>query len=124
MINPRKVYVVDPGFVAASTFNIHDKVEALLENLVFLKLRSSQDELYYFKENYNCDFIVFGKDKALKAVQVCAHLQPDNLELELNGLFEAMDYFQFTESTLVTMNQTDRFERDGKIIDVVPFYTF
>jgi len=124
MINPRKVYVVDTGFVAANTFSVEGKMEQLLENLVFLKLRKQYAELYYFAEKYTCDFVVFGKDKAVKAVQVCCNLQQDNLEKELNGLFEAMDFFEFNEGTLVSMNQTDRFERNGKVVDVVPFYSF
>jgi len=124
MINPRKIYVVDTGFVAANTFTVDGKIQQLLENLVFLKLRNQFSELYYFSEKYTCSFIAFGKDKALKAIQVCCDLQQDNLEKELNGLFEAMDFFEFTEGTLVSMNQTDRFERNGKIIEVVPFYKF
>ena len=32
----------------------------------------------------------------------------------MDGLFEAMDFFEFSRGTLVTMNQTDRFERKGK----------
>lgn len=124
MINPRKVYVVDTGFVAANTFSIEGKIEQLLENLVFLKLRNRYSELYYFKETHTCDFVAFGKERAICAIQVCSSLQQDNLEKELNGLFEAMDFFEFSRGTLVSMNQTDRFERDGKVVEVVPFYNF
>lgn len=124
MVNPRKVYVIDTGFVAANTFALEGKLEQLLENLVFLKLRKQFTELYYFSEKNSCDFIAFGKDKAIQAIQVCGNLQQDNLEKELNGLFEALEFFEFSRGTMVTMNQTDRFERNGKVIDVVPFYEF
>ncbi len=124
MVNPRKVYVIDTGFVAASTFSVEGKVEQLLENLVFLKLRNLYTELYYFSEKNTCDFVAFGKDQVLEVVQVCSDLQQDNLEKELNGLYEAMDFFEFSRGTLVTMNQTDRFEKDGKVVDVVPFYAY
>lgn len=124
MINPRKVYVVDTGFIAANTFSIEGKMQQILENLVFLKLRNRFTELYYFKEKHSCDFIAFGKDQALQAVQVCNDLQQDNLDKELNGLYEAMEFFEFSRGTMVTLNQNDRFERDGKVIDVVPFYEF
>ena len=124
MVNPRKVYVVDTGFFVANTFSWEERAEQLLENLVYLNLRNKFTELYYFSENGTCDFIAFGQDKALKAIQVCYNLQQDNLEKELNGLFEAMDFFEFTEGTIITLNQTDRFQRDNKIVDVVPFYNF
>lgn len=91
---------------------------------MFLKLRNTYSELYYYSEKYTCDFVAFGKDKALRAVQVCSNLQQDNLEKELNGLYETMDFFEFTEGTLVTMNQTDSFQKNGKRIEVIPFYDF
>lgn len=124
MVNPRKVYVVDTGLFTANTFSWEEKVEQLLENLVFLKLLNIYTELYYFAENSTCDFIAFGQEKAVQAIQVASNLQQDNLEKELNGLYEAMDFFEFTKGTIVTMNQTDRFEKDGKVVEVIPFYNF
>ncbi|WP_372648594.1 ATP-binding protein [Draconibacterium sp.] len=124
LVNPRKVYVADTGFVSAATFNITDKVDHLLENLVFLYLKSKFTELFYFSEDGYCDFIGFGKDQAKVAVQVCATLEQDKLEQEINGLLKAMNFFGFKEGTLVTLNQTDTFIRDDKTIHVKPFYQF
>ena len=124
MINPRKVYVADVGLAAANTFVLEDKMEQLFENLVYLNLRARYSEMYYFTEKYICDFIAFGKDKALEAIQVCTSLKQDNFEREVDGLFEAMEFFEFSRGTLVTMNQIDRFERNGKVIEVVPFHEF
>lgn len=124
MVNPRKVYLVDTGFFVANTFSWEEKIEQLLENLVFLNLRNKYSELYYFAEKNTCDFIAFGKEKAVQVVQVCCNLQQDNLEKELNGLYEAMDFFEFTSGTIVTMNQTDRFQKQGKVVEVIPFYNF
>lgn len=124
MVNPRKVYLVDTGFFAANTFLWEEKVEQLLENLVFLRLRIEYSELYYFAENNSCDFIAFDQDKAVQAIQVTRNLQQDNLETELNGVYEAMDFFELTEGTIITMNQTDRFEKNGKVVEVIPFYNF
>ena len=124
LVNPRKVYVADTGFVSAATFNIAEKTGQLLENLVFLYLQSKFTELFYFSENGYCDFIGFGKDQAKVAVQVCAKLEQDNLEQELNGLLEAMDFFGFKKGTLVTLSQTDTFIRDDKTVHVLPFHQF
>ncbi len=124
LVNPRKVYVADTGFVSVATFNIAEKTGQLLENLVFLYLQSKFTELFYFSENGYCDFIGFGKDQAKVAVQVCAKLEQDNLEQELNGLLEAMDFFGFKKGTLVTLSQADTFIRDDKTVHVVPFHQF
>ncbi|WP_303925721.1 ATP-binding protein [Draconibacterium sediminis] len=124
LVNPRKVYVADMGFVSAATFNIAEKSDQLLENLVFLYLQSKFTELFYFSEDGYCDFIGFGKDQAKIAVQVCANLEQDKLEQELNGLLEAMDFFDFKEGTLVTLSQTDTFIRGDKTVQVMPFHQF
>ncbi len=124
MINPRKVYSIDTGLVTANSASFDDSTEQLLENMVFLHLRKQVPELYYYSEKYNCDFVVTRKNKVEQVIQVCAELKQDNLELELNGLFEAMEFFDLVEGTIVTMNQTDRFERDGKVVQVVPFHEF
>lgn len=124
MINPRKVYATDTGLVYGNIAGSGEMREQLLENLVFLSLRRNYPEMYYFKENYSCDFVVMNRNKVAKLVQVCGELKQDNLEKELNGLFEAMDNFDIQEATLVSFTQEDRFERSGRVVHVVPVHEF
>ncbi|NOR74186.1 MAG: AAA family ATPase [Draconibacterium sp.] len=124
MVNPRKVYAVDTGLITANSASFNDSTEQLLENMVFLNLRKKASELYYYADSYNCDFVVMKKNRVEKVIQVCEELKQDNLENELNGLFEAMDFFELSEGTIVTMNQTDRFKKTGKVVNVVPFHLF
>jgi len=35
-----------------------------------------------------------------------------------------MDYFNLTEGRIVTLDQTDEFEKNGKIVKVIPAYEF
>ena len=91
----------------------------LFENLVFLQLRRAGKELYYFREKGECDFVVKEKDKITEVVQACYELNSDNLQRELNGIKEAMDYFDLETGTIVTRNQNDSFEIEGKKISVV-----
>jgi predicted AAA+ superfamily ATPase len=124
MINPRKVYAIDTGLVTANSASFDESTEQLLENMVFLHLRKQEPELYYFTEQFNCDFVVTKRNRVEQAIQVCAELKQDNLENELNGLFEAMNFFDLPKGTVVTLNQTDRFERDGRVVQVIPFHEF
>jgi predicted AAA+ superfamily ATPase len=124
MVNPRKVYCIDTGLVIANSASFVDATGQLLENMVFLHLRKQIQELYYYADTYNCDFVVMKKNKVEQVIQVCEELKQDNLENELNGVFEAMDFFELHEGTIITMNQTDRFEKNGKVVQVVPFYSF
>ncbi len=47
----------------------------------------------YFSEKSECDFVNFETESAQMVVQVCYELAPDNLDRELNGLFEVLDFF-------------------------------
>ncbi len=123
-INPRKVYAIDTGLVNVNTKSFSDDHGRVLENLVFLFLRRSFHEICYFSEKGECDFVVFDKGKARNIVQVCYELTPDNLDRELNGLFEALTFFEMKKGFIVTKNQSDRFKRDGKIAEVIPVHDF
>jgi predicted AAA+ superfamily ATPase len=124
MVNPRKVYAIDTGLINANSVSFADSSEPLLENLVFMHLRRKACELYYYVDKFSCDFVVQPKDKVELAIQVCFELKQDNLDAELNGLFEAMEFFDLQEGTVVTMNQSDRFEKNGKVVNVIPFHDF
>lgn len=123
-INPRKVYAVDTGLVNVNSNSFSDDHGRMLENLVFLHLRRSSREICYFSEKGECDFVVFDQGKAKNIVQVCYELTPDNLDRELNGLFEALSFVNCKRGCIVTKNQTDRFERDGKTAEVLPCHQF
>lgn len=68
--------------------------------------------------------MTFNKGNVNEVIQVCYELNPDNLDRELNGLFEALSYFELKEGTIITLNQTDQFERDGKVAEVVACHQF
>ncbi len=125
MVNPRKVYASDTGLISINTASFSGDTGRKFENLIFLHLRrQSNDTIYYFKEKGECDFIVHQKAASPEAIQVCFELNRDNLDRELNGLFEAMDFFKLRQGTLVTMEQKDRFEKNGLIVNVIPAYQY
>lgn len=123
-INPRKVYAIDTGLVNVNSKSFSDNYGRILENLVFLHLRRSVKEIFYFSEKGECDFVTFVNGNVNDVIQVCYELNTDNLDRELNGLFEALSFFEKGEGFIVTQNQTDRFERNGKVAKVVPCHQF
>ncbi len=123
-INPRKVYAIDTGLINVNSNSFSDDVGKILEDLVYLHLRRSIKEICYFSEKCECDFVVFEKGSIQLVVQVCYELTPDNLDRELNGLFEALGFFDMDKGYIVTSNQTDHFEREGKTAEVLPCHQF
>ncbi|MFY0652452.1 MAG: ATP-binding protein [Cyclobacteriaceae bacterium] len=117
--NPRKVYAIDTGMVNVNSASFTDDNGRKFENLIFLHLRRKYKEIYYFSEKGECDFIVYEKETIREVIQVCFSLNQDNLDRELNGLLEALEFFNLPSGTIVTLNQNDRFERNGKIANIV-----
>ena len=47
-----------------------------------------------------------------------------NFEREYNGLIAAMDFFSQTEGLIISYNQKDLFEKEGKTVRLIPEYEF
>jgi uncharacterized protein len=124
LVNPRKVYTIDTGLISINSASFTDDKWRKFENLIFLHLRRKNKEIYYFAEKGECDFIVFSNRKISEAVQACFTLNPDNQEREINGLLEALAFFKLKQGAIVTVNQKDRIEINGKVIHVVPAYDY
>jgi uncharacterized protein len=124
IVNPKKVYVIDNGLVEVNSVSYSNDMGRLFENMVYMELRRRTQEIYYFAEKKECDFVVFNNGKISELYQVCLQLDQDNLDRELTGLTEAMDFFNLKRGIIVTHDQTDSFNVNGKIISAIPFYTW
>lgn len=122
--NPKKVYAIDMGLYTQNTIKFTGDMGKRLENLIYLHLRRECRDIYYFSEDGECDFIVIEKEKPKYIIQSCYEITQDNLDRELNGAFEALRFFKMKQATIVTLEQSDRFEKDGLIIEVVPVHEF
>jgi len=95
-----------------------------LENLVYLILRKTSYQLFYFREKKECDFVVF-EDKTCKwAIQVSEKIHSENKNREIEGLFEAMSFFDLKEGFILTLDQEDSLSMDGKVIRILPVKEF
>ncbi len=122
LVNPKKVYCIDNGFIDINSVSFNDDNGRLLENMVFLQLRRNTPELYYFSEKKECDFVVFQNGKLRSLYQVSWQLDQNNLDRELAGLVEAMNYFGQKHAKIITFDQSDTFSIEGKTIIAQPFY--
>jgi hypothetical protein len=60
----------------------------------------------------------------VELVQVCYELTSDNLTRELNGLLQAMRFFNHHAATIVTFANTDFIEKESFEIRVIPAYKY
>lgn len=123
-INPRKVYAIDNGLINANSLSFSEDKGRILENAVYIHLRNQGIKMYYFREKRECDFVLFEQEKCVKTIQVCQEVHAENQEREVSGLLEAMNFFDLQEGFIVTFNQEDSLEIDGKTIYLVPSTVF
>jgi uncharacterized protein len=121
-VNPKKIYGIDSGFIRANSHSFSSDNGRFLENAVYLHLRRSYKDLYYFKEKGECDFVVKDRNKVTQVIQVCYEMNDENKLRELNGLMEAMDYFNLNEGFIISRKQKDDFIIGTKKIKIVPAY--
>ncbi len=122
-IAAKKIYGIDTGLTQSVGFSFSKNKGKLIENAVFLHLRRTYQDVYYYKtaQGYEVDF--FLPEKRM-FIQVSHHLDAEETrERELRALVSARQE-QSTSKTMiiVTENEKQSLERDGFQIDIVPLY--
>jgi predicted AAA+ superfamily ATPase len=120
LVGAKKVYAVDNGLAAVSTASFTEDRGRLLENAVFLHLRRRHRDIFYYRGKGECDFVVKERGGISSAFQACYKLDEDNKGRELGGLLEALEEFRLSEGLVLTFDQDDHFDLDGKKITVMP----
>jgi predicted AAA+ superfamily ATPase len=92
----------------------------MLENLVFLELKRNAQEIYYFSDKKECDFLIRKNNKISEAIQVCYILNESNKDREINGLLEALNKFNIKEGLIITNDHEEEIKVENKLIKVIP----
>ena len=128
---PRKVYVVDNGFVAAKAFALGENLGRLLENQVFIELiRRGYDTdktMFYYRSRNDkeVDFVLRKGPHIERLVQVCYDMSsPKTEKREVDSLVECAGELKCDNLVIVTNNDERTLEKDGYKIDVIPISKF
>lgn len=116
----KKIYVIDNGMRKTIAFYFSEDRGRFLENMVFIELKRREEEIFYFKNKNECDFVIRNREKIIGAIQVCNDLNNENEKRELSGLVEAMNFFNIKEGLILTGNQEEERIIDNMKIKIVP----
>jgi len=120
----KKAYCIDTGLLSAIEFSISENRGKLLENMVLLEFIKSGYDVFYFKEKYECDFIIKRQNK-LFPIQVSYVLEQDkSKEREVRGLLQACNRLNVNEGTIITFDQKDEMIQQGVNIKIIPVYQY
>ena len=114
----KKLYINDNGILVQTSFKFSKDYGKSFENLVYTELVKRGYEIYFYNNNFECDFIV-KEEERLTAIQVCYELTLENRERELNGLRKLK--FNLDERILLTYNQNEETQEN---IQIVAFWDY
>ena len=128
---PKKVYVVDNGFVQSTAFNLSENLGRLLENQIFIELLRrgyilGKTMFYYRTRNdKEIDFVVRHGIKVEQLIQVCYDLSADRTRRrEFDALVEASDELHCDNLMVVSSDEEESIVWKGKNIRIVPVSKF
>ncbi len=120
----KKYYCIDNGLQRSLFAQHSDHKGALLENMVFLWLRTSSSmdtRFFYYKGKKECDFVVVEGARVQKLIQVSWDISEKNTrEREIAGLLEASAKLSCNDLWLITAEEEDTLHLNEKTIHVVP----
>jgi hypothetical protein len=125
--NPKKIYCIDHALVPSVSSGMLVNSGHLLENLVFTALRRLHQKIYYYrtKTGREVDFIIPLRGRERTMVQVCESMgETQTRKRETAALSEAMAEMGLKKATVVTRNEEERINIDGRAIEVVPVWRF
>jgi len=127
--SPRKIYLIDNGFIYARAFQVSKDAGRLLENCVFLELlrrgNSLDTNLFYYKTSNNkeIDFVVRNSEGIQALYQVSYSISDDKTrEREIRALIHASRELNCSRLYLISWDTEEQIMNNNKYICVVPFW--
>jgi uncharacterized protein len=119
-INKKKIYSIDNGFINQIGFSFSENNGRYLENLIALDLLRRNEEFYYHRNMYECDFVLKKNTKIYQAIQVCYDFNTRNKDREIRGVLEAIKDYNLSTGIIISRNQKEEILIDGKKILIIP----
>jgi predicted AAA+ superfamily ATPase len=126
-IRNEKNYVIDNALIS----NVKEKFSeqnfgSRLENIVCIELlrRKNQtlNEVYYYKNGYEIDFVLINDNKAVELIQVSADISaPKTFNREVNALLRATKELRCNELTIITLNEDRIYSDNNSTINIISF---
>jgi len=124
IVNDKKIYAIDTGLINSTSFQFSENRGSILENAVFLELKRRHEEIYYFEEKKECDFVVKSGRVITQVIQVTDNLSnPSTRKREIEGLKSAMNKLNLDdEGTIIAFDTEEDIKEDNKKIQIIPYW--
>jgi len=122
-LGKRKIYAIDNGLLNAISFTFSGDKGKAIEQAVFLEIKRRGGEVYFYKEKYECDFLIKDEHEVSEAIQVAYSLSDKKTAgREIRGLVDACISFGLKKGTIITLDESNDFVSGGIKIRQLPLY--
>ena len=124
-IRNEKNYVIDTAFISTAKEGFSEQNFGWrLENIVCIELfrRRNQtlNDVYYYKNGYEIDFVLVSDNKVVELIQVSADISSQKtFNREVNALFSAAAKLHCNNLTLITLNENRTYTAENQTINIV-----
>jgi predicted AAA+ superfamily ATPase len=124
-IRNEKNYVIDPAFISTAKEGFSEQNFGWrLENIVCIELfrrrNQSLNDVYYYKNGYEIDFVLCNNNSVVELIQVSANISAQKtFNRETNALFRAATELRCNNLTLITLNENRTHTVDRQTINIV-----
>ena len=122
-----KYYVVDFALAKSVLWPQSEEKGKALENAVYMHLArhlNENEQIYYFNEGAECDFVIANDEGVKELIQVCWELDEFNTPRECGGLCAASAATGCKKISIVTCNQAQSIHYGDLQINVVAAWDF
>lgn len=122
-----KYYVVDFALAKSVLLPQSEEEGKALENAVYMHLArhlNENEQIYYFNEGAECDFVIANDEGVKELIQVCWELDEFNTPRECGGLCAASAATGCKKASIVTCNQAQSIHYGDLQINVVASWDF
>lgn len=122
-----KYYVVDFALAKSVLLPQSEEKGKALENAVYMHLArhlNENEQIYYFHEGAECDFVIANDEGVKELIQVCWELDEFNTPRECGGLCAASAATGCKKASIITCNQAQSIHYGDLQINVVAAWDF
>lgn len=124
----KKIYLIDNGLLNSLTYHFSESKGILLENAVYIHLRQKHgNNIFFYKDKTECDFIIKDKDKITELIQVSYQIgDTETLKREIKGIENAAEYFNLKDGKIITFDTEKEtvLTEGGVNIQIIPAYKY
>jgi len=119
----KKIYAIDNGLRNSIAFRFSEDLGQLYENAVYIELKRSGKEIYYWKRTGEVDFLIKEGLKIKELLQVCKNVSDKKIKArEIKGLMEASKEFKVRKAKVITEDYHNKEKINRVDIEFIPLW--